>query len=62
LRYVHGLYVAFVVLFFIQLTSTTVFRDKYSGIAIFVSLGVFIIGAAFYVNAKRLRVEKEDKV
>lgn len=60
MKYIHGLYISFVIIFFIQLSSATIFDDKYSGIAVFISLGVFIIGCAFYVNAKRLKVSEGE--
>ena len=33
----------------------TVFDNKYTDIAIFISSGIFIIGNRFFVNAKRLK-------
>lgn len=59
MRYVNGLYLSFVLIFFIQLASTTIFHDKYSGIAIFVSLGIFIIGCAFFINIKLKNTEEK---
>lgn len=47
-------------IFIINLVSTTIFDDKYSGIAIFISLGVFIIGNAFFINAKQLIISERE--
>lgn len=60
MRYINGMYVSLVIIFFIQLASTTLFADKYSGIAVFISLGVFIIGCAFFVNTKRLKITEKE--
>jgi len=59
-KYINGLYISLVIIFFVQLASMTIFNDSYSGIATFISLGVFIIGTAFFVNAKRLRVSEKE--
>ena len=60
MKYINGLYISLVIIFFVQLASMTIFNDSYSGIATFISLGVFIIGTAFFVNAKRLRVSEKE--
>lgn len=60
MKYINGLYISLVIIFFIQLASTTIFDDSYSGIATFISLGVFIIGNVFFVNAKRLKVSEKE--
>ena len=60
MKYINGLYISLVIIFLVQLASTTIFDDSYSGIATFISLGVFIIGTAFYVNVKRLKVNEKE--
>lgn len=60
MKYIKGLYMTLVLMMFINLLSTTVFNDKYSGITMFISLGIFIIGSAFFVNAKRLNINEKE--
>lgn len=61
MRYIKGLYVSLVLMMIAILVNTTIFNDEFSGIAMFVSLGVFIVGTAFYVNARQLKVSDEEK-
>lgn len=60
MKYLYGLYVSLVLMMLISLLNTTVFDDKYSGIAMFISLGVFIIGTAFFANVRRLKISKKE--
>ncbi|MYL47821.1 hypothetical protein GLV94_19475 [Virgibacillus halodenitrificans] len=60
MKYIKGLYMTLFLIFIINLVSTTIFDDKYSGIAIFISLGVFIIGNAFFINAKQLIISERE--
>ncbi|WP_088362596.1 hypothetical protein [Bacillus cereus] len=59
MRYIKGMYVSLVLMMFVILLNTTVFNDEYSGIAMFVSLGIFIVGSAFFINAKRIKVSEK---
>ncbi|MGN5650335.1 hypothetical protein [Bacillus sp. Brlt_9] len=59
MKYINGLYVSLVLMMFVILLNTTVFNNEYSGIAMFISLGIFLIGSAFFVNAKRLKVSEK---
>lgn len=61
MKYIKGLYVSLVLMMLVILVSTTIFDDEYSGIAMFVCLGLLIIGTAFYINAKQLKTLDEDK-
>ncbi|MDY0393935.1 hypothetical protein ACFSMW_16305 [Virgibacillus halophilus] len=60
MKYINGLYLSLVIIYFVQLASMTIFDDSYSGIATYISLGVFIIGTAFFINAKRLKVNEKE--
>jgi len=55
LKYIKGLYIALVLMMLVVLVNTTIFDDKYSGISMFVCLGLFLIGSAFFINAKQLK-------
>ncbi|MEY9972943.1 putative membrane protein YqjE [Lysinibacillus sp. RC46] len=55
MKYIKGLYVSFVLMMLVILVNTTIFDDEYSGIAMFVCLGIFIIGTAFFINTKQLK-------
>jgi len=52
MKYTQGLYVSLVLMMFVVLVNTTIFNDEYSGIAMFVCLGIFILGTAFFINTK----------
>ena len=55
MKYIKGLYVSLVLMLFVILVNTTIFDDEYSGIAMFVCLGLFIMGTAFFINTKQLK-------
>ncbi|QDQ00893.1 hypothetical protein FOH38_10700 [Lysinibacillus fusiformis] len=50
-----GLYVTLVLMMLVILVSATILDDEYSGIAMFVCLGLFLIGTTFYINTKQLK-------
>lgn len=60
MKYVNGLYGSLVLMMIIILINTTILKDEYSGIAMFISLGVFIIGSAFFINIKQLKLNKKE--
>lgn len=47
MKYIKGLYGALVLMMVVMLISTTILQDQYSGIAMFICLGLFLIGTAF---------------
>ncbi|MCY9549512.1 hypothetical protein [Lysinibacillus xylanilyticus] len=55
MKYIKGLYVSLVLMLIVILVNTTIFDDEYSGIAMFVCLGIFIMGTAFFINTKQLK-------
>ncbi|MFE3577698.1 hypothetical protein [Lysinibacillus sp. NPDC059133] len=55
MKYIKGLYVSLVLMLLVILVNTTIFDDEYSGIAMFVCLGIFILGTAFFINTKQLK-------
>jgi len=55
LKYIKGLYISLVLMMLVILVNTTIFDDEYSGIAMFVCLGIFIMGTAFFINTKKLK-------
>jgi hypothetical protein len=46
---------------FINLLNTTIFDNKYSGITMYISSVIFIIGSAFFINAKQLKISEKNK-
>lgn len=60
MKYIYGLYISLILMMLIILLNTTVFDDRYSGIAMFISLGVFIIGTAFFANVKQLEISEKE--
>lgn len=61
MKYINGLYVSLVLIMIVSLVNTTIFNDEFSGIAMFVSAGIFIVGTVFFINAKHIKTLDEDK-
>ncbi|UOQ83559.1 hypothetical protein [Gracilibacillus salinarum] len=61
MKYINGLYISLVLIMAVILINTTVFNDKYSGIAMFVSLGIFIVGNAFFISARQLKGNEKEE-
>ncbi len=59
MKHIKGLYVSLVLMMLVILINTTIFDDEYSGITMFVCLGIFIMGTAFFINTKQIK--KLDK-
>ncbi|MCR8643627.1 hypothetical protein NV379_13300 [Paenibacillus sp. N1-5-1-14] len=55
MKYIKGLYVSLVLMMLVNLVDTTIFDNEYSGIAMFVCLGIFLIGTAFFINTRQLK-------
>ncbi|MEK5423001.1 hypothetical protein MKZ08_13300 [Viridibacillus sp. FSL R5-0477] len=55
MKYIKGLYISLVLMMLVILVNTTVFEDEYSGIAMFICLGIFLMGTTFFINAKQLK-------
>ncbi|MEK4091618.1 hypothetical protein MKZ08_13260 [Viridibacillus sp. FSL R5-0477] len=55
MKYIKGLYVSLVLMMLVILVNTTVFEDEYSGIAMFICLGIFLMGTTFFINAKQIK-------
>ncbi|AIF42162.1 hypothetical protein [Virgibacillus sp. SK37] len=60
MKYINGLYASFVLMMIVILVNTTIFDDEYSGIFTYICLGIFIVGNAFFINAKRLKKSEEE--
>lgn len=54
MKYVNGLYASLVLIMLVHLIDSTIFDNKYSGIAIFISLFIFLAGTMFFINAKKI--------
>ena len=52
LKFVQGLYVSTVMIIAVYLINETIFNGEYAGIAMWISMGIFIVATAFYLNAK----------
>lgn len=52
MKFIIGMYVVLVLFMAVNLISIQVFNDAYSGIAIWICLVLFLIGTAFYINAR----------
>ncbi|MEO4055627.1 hypothetical protein [Solibacillus sp. CAU 1738] len=53
MKYIKGLYISLVLMMLVILVNTTIFDDEYSGITMFICLGIFIMGTAFFINTKQ---------
>lgn len=59
MKFVNGLYLSLVLIMLVFLTNTTIFNDAYSGIAMFVSLIIFLAGNICFINAKQFQKQDE---
>ncbi|PGP77736.1 hypothetical protein CN997_20735 [Bacillus cereus] len=59
MKYINGLYISLILMMFINLLNTTIFDNEYSGITIYISSVIFIIGSTFFTNAKRLKISEK---
>ncbi|PEZ33377.1 hypothetical protein [Bacillus cereus] len=59
MKYINGLYISLILMMFINLSNITIFDNEYSGIAMYISSVIFIIGTAFFGSAKRLKISEE---
>ncbi|PEJ33178.1 hypothetical protein [Bacillus pseudomycoides] len=59
MKYINGLYISLILIMFINLLNTTIFENKYSGITMYLSSVIFIIGSAFFGSAKRLKISEK---
>ncbi|WP_422122286.1 hypothetical protein DHX103_10775 [Planococcus sp. X10-3] len=46
-----GLYISLILIMAVTLLNSTVFNGEYAGIAMFVSVILFIVATLFYINA-----------
>ncbi|HFJ9333058.1 TPA: hypothetical protein ACGW6Y_000280 [Bacillus cereus] len=61
MKYINGLYISLILMMFINLLNFTIFDNKYSGITMYLSSVIFIIGSAFFGSAKRLKMSEKNK-
>ncbi|AOM11924.1 MULTISPECIES: hypothetical protein [Bacillus cereus group] len=59
MKYINGLYIALILMMFINSLNFTIFDNKYSGITMYLSSVIFIIGSAFFGSAKRLEMSEK---
>lgn len=52
---IKGLYVSLVLMMVVILVNTTLFDAEYSGITMFICLGIFVIGTLFFINTKQVK-------
>lgn len=55
LKDIKGLYVSLVLMMVVILVNTTLFDAEYSGIAMFICLGIFVMGTLFFINTKQVK-------
>ncbi|EJV93571.1 Uncharacterized protein BC141101_01533 [Bacillus toyonensis] len=59
MKYINGLYISLILMVFVNLLNTTIFDNEYSGITMYISSVIFVIGSAFFINAKRLKISEK---
>jgi hypothetical protein len=52
MRFLTGLYIVIALMVFVNLSNEYIFDGEYSGIAIWVMMGLFILGTAFFINGR----------
>ncbi|MGF9853518.1 hypothetical protein ABHN09_18480 [Bacillus paramobilis] len=59
MKYINGLYISLILMVFVNLLNTTIFDNEYSGITMYISSVIFVIGSAFFINIKRLKISEK---
>ncbi|MEB9530397.1 MULTISPECIES: hypothetical protein [Bacillus] len=59
MKNINGLYISLILMMFVTLLNTTIFDNEYSGITLYISSVIFVIGSAFFGNAKRLKISEK---
>jgi len=61
MRYVNGLYITLTLMMLVMIVNTNMFNGAYSGIALYLCLGLFIVGTAFFIGAKQSNLPDKEK-
>ncbi|MDM5436288.1 hypothetical protein QUG02_27465 [Bacillus hominis] len=59
MKNINGLYISLILMMFVTLLNTTIFDNEYSGITLYISSVIFVIGSAFFINTKRLKISEK---
>ncbi|PFD43363.1 hypothetical protein CN285_07705 [Bacillus cereus] len=59
MKNINGLYISLILMMFVTLLNTTIFDNEYSGITLYISSVIFVIGSAFFGNEKRLKISEK---
>ncbi|PFM53498.1 hypothetical protein COJ48_30740 [Bacillus cereus] len=59
MKYINGFYISLILMMFINLLNTTIFDNEYSGVTMYISSVIFIIGSTFFTSAKRLKISEK---
>ncbi|WP_144597645.1 MULTISPECIES: hypothetical protein [Bacillus] len=59
MKNINGLYISLILMMFVTLLNTTVFDNEYSGITLYISSVIFVIGGAFFINTKKLKISEK---
>ncbi|MGG0459505.1 hypothetical protein [Bacillus mycoides] len=59
MKNINGLYISLILMMFVTLLNTTIFDNEYSGITLYISSVIFVIGSAFFGNARRLKISEK---
>lgn len=51
-KYINGLFIAFIVIMVTHITNIAFFNSAYSGIAMATTVPTFLVGCTFYVHLK----------
>ncbi|UYX52196.1 hypothetical protein M3Y14_27415 [Bacillus thuringiensis] len=59
MKYINRLYISLILMMFINLLNITILDNKYSGITMYISSVIFIIGSTFFINVKQLKISEK---
>ncbi|PDY25752.1 hypothetical protein [Bacillus nitratireducens] len=59
MKNINGLYISLILMMFVTLLNTTIFDNEYSGITLYISSVIFVIGSAFFINTKQLKISEK---
>ncbi|MDR4986916.1 hypothetical protein CN491_16100 [Bacillus cereus] len=59
MKNINGLYISLILMMFVTFLNTTIFDNEYSGITLYISSVIFVIGSACFGNARRLKISEK---
>ena len=60
MKFIKAMYVVMGLMLFVNLTNVTIFQNNYAGISLWICLILFILGTAFFINARQIHSKRNE--